>query len=136
MDQLALAAGTAIVSAMATQSWDQVRTAIVGLWRKAHHGRAEADAIERELDETRAQVLATRGEAGKQSALAGVWQLRLQGMLDARPHLAAEIERLLGECLVPALPPSEQSRIRDIMIKAKGHSRQYIAGGDMHISES
>jgi hypothetical protein len=43
MDRIVLAAGTALVGAIASDTWQQVRGAIVGLWRRAHPRRQVDD---------------------------------------------------------------------------------------------
>ena len=55
MDPFVLAAGTALIGAMATDAWQQTRAAVVAWWRRAHPGRA--DTVGAELDTARAQVL-------------------------------------------------------------------------------
>lgn len=138
MDPIVLAAGTALVSAMATDAWQQARTAVVAWWRKVHP--AQADAVGAEMDAARAQVLAARdrGDEDTEQALAGTWRLHLQQLLDVSPTAGPELRRLLDEHLIPALPMGEQTRIRQIIInaQARDHARQNIAGRDLHITES
>jgi len=137
MDPLVLAAGTALTGAMATDAWQQARTAVVAWWRKAHPGRA--DTVGAALDTTRAQVLAARerGDEDTEQALAGTWRLRLQ-LLDQDPAAGPGLQRLLEEHLTPALPAAEQARVQQIIIKARAgdQARQYIAGHDQHITGS
>lgn len=138
MDPIVLAAGTALVSAMATDAWQQVRAAVVAWWRKVHPARA--DAVGAELDDTHAQVLAARdrGDEDTEQALTGIWRLHLQQLLDMNPAAGPALQRLLDEHLTPALPMGEQDRIGQIIInaQARDHARQNIAGRDMHITES
>jgi hypothetical protein len=138
MDPLVLAAGTALIGAMATDAWQQTRTAVVAWWRKLHPGRA--DAVGAELDTARAQVLAARerGDEDTEQALAGTWRLRLQQLLDQDPAAAPGLQRLLEEHLTPALPAAEQTLVQQIIIKAQARdqARQYIAGRDQHITGS
>ena len=65
MDPIVLAFGTALVGAIATSTWQQVREAVTGLWRRVHP-RQKADDIGTELDELREQVLLARrdGDTG------------------------------------------------------------------------
>ena len=122
MDPIVLAFGTALVGAIATSTWQQVREAVTGLWRRVH-SRQEADDIGTELDELREQVLLARrdGDTGTQNALEGAWQLRLQQLLRADPALAAELRRVLEEVLAPALTPAEQTRIGTIIMTGSSH---------------
>ncbi|MFD1541566.1 hypothetical protein [Nonomuraea guangzhouensis] len=135
MDPIVLAAATALVGAMATDAWQQTRTAVMAWWRKVHPERAET--VQAELEATQSQMLAARerGDIQTEEALAGVWRLRLQQMLDEDPAIGPELQRLLDEHLTPALSSSELSRMRQI-ITAHAHdqSRQFIAGRDQRIT--
>ncbi|MER7368269.1 hypothetical protein ACI2LC_07630 [Nonomuraea wenchangensis] len=137
MDPIVLAAGTALVTAMATDAWQSARDGAVALWRRARPEQAEV--VEAELTEVREQVLQARGEgdADTEQALAGSWQVRLQQLLRADPSLAVELRRVLDEVLTPALEPADQERIGSLVMKAtaSGHGRVYQAGRDQTIHE-
>lgn len=137
MDPIALAAGTALVTAMATDAWEQARNGMVMFWRRVRP--EQADAVEQELADVRAQVLAARrdGDGDTERALTGSWQTRLQHLLRADPDLAAELRRVLDEALTPALSAGERTQIGSILMKAKatGQGRVYQAGRDLHITE-
>ncbi|MFI6737750.1 hypothetical protein ACIBI9_32925 [Nonomuraea sp. NPDC050451] len=137
MDPIVLAAGTALVTAMATDAWQSARDGAVALWRKVRP--EQADAVEAELVEVRDQVLEARrdGDTDTEQALAGSWQVRLQQLLRADPSLAGELRRVLEEDLTPVLSRDESTRIGSIVMKAtaSGHGRVYQAGGDQHITE-
>ena len=122
MDPIVLAFGTALVGAIATSTWQQVREAVTGLWRRVH-SRQEADDIGTELDDLREQVLLARrdGDTGTERALEGAWQLRLQQLLRADPALAAELQRVLDQVLTPALTPAEQARVGTIIMTGSSH---------------
>ncbi|MGW2563838.1 hypothetical protein ACWCXB_32350 [Streptomyces sp. NPDC001514] len=138
MDPIVLAAGTALIGAMATDGWLQARTAMVALWRRVRPD--QADAVGSELESVRTQVVAAVDRADEDTvrALAGVWHLRLQQLLGECPGLVAELQRLLEEHLVPALPPDEQSRARSVLLKAEAHdnARVFMAARDQHITGS
>ncbi|MEV0999306.1 hypothetical protein [Nonomuraea sp. NPDC050202] len=135
MDRIVVAAGKALVSAMATDGWQAARDSAVSLWRRARP--AEAEAVGAELEIVRGQVLEARadGDEDTERALAGPWQLRLQALLREDPAMAVEIQRVLDEVLRPA--PAGQARVGSIVMEAKagGQSRIYQAGQDMHINE-
>ncbi|MFI7108349.1 hypothetical protein ACIBK9_18745 [Nonomuraea sp. NPDC050227] len=137
MDPIVLAAGTALVTAMATDAWQSARDGAVTLWRKVRPEQAEV--VEAELVEVREQVLEARrqGDADTEQALAGAWQVRLQQLLRADPSLAGELQRVLDEVLDPALAPADKERIGSLVMKAKadGHGRVYQAGRDQTIHE-
>ena len=122
MDPIVLAFGPALVGAIATDTWQQVREAVTGLWRRAHP-RQKADGIGAELDELREQVLLARrsGDADTERALEGAWQVRLQQLLRADPALAAELRRVLDQVLTPALTPAEQTRVGTIIMTGSSH---------------
>ncbi|MER6505441.1 hypothetical protein ABT158_01445 [Nonomuraea sp. NPDC001636] len=137
MDPIVLAAATALVGAMATDAWQQTRTAVVAWWCKVRSDQAET--VQAELEATQIQVLAARErvDPDTEQALAGIWQLRLQQILDEDPTAGPQLQRLLDEHLTPSLLSGEQSRIQQI-INAHAHdqSRQFIAGRDQHITGS
>ena len=122
MDPIVAAFGTALVGAIATDAWQQVREAVIGLWRQVHLGR-EDDSIGAELDELREQVLAARrdGDADAERALKGAWQVRLQRLLRADPALAAELQRVLDQVLTPALTPAGQAPVGTITMTGSSH---------------
>ncbi|GAB7106527.1 hypothetical protein JCM4814A_48410 [Streptomyces phaeofaciens JCM 4814] len=135
LDQLVAAAGAALVAAMATDTWERSRGAVVSLWQRAHPERAET--IEAELAEVRDEVLSARGTADEETeqALVADWQRRLRRLVRDDPRLADELRRVLDEALIPALPPAAQDRVAQISIKAttSGHGRTTILGqGTQH----
>jgi hypothetical protein len=136
MDPIVLAAGTALVSAMAADSWQQVRTATTALWHRFHP--EQADEIAAELETLHASVLNAREQQDHdtEGAITGVWRLRLQQLLVDEPSAVGELRRLLEEHLAPALPPDEQRGVQSIVMKAEArdHARVYMAGRDQHIT--
>lgn len=122
MDPIVTAFGTALVGAIATDAWQQVREAVTGLWRRVHP-RREDGGIGADLDELREQVLAARrdSDAGTERALEGAWQLRLQQLLRADPALAGELQRMLDQVLTPALTPAEQARVATVIMTGSAH---------------
>lgn len=137
MDPIALAAGTALVGAMATDAWQSARTGMTTLWRRVRP--EQADTVEEELAETRAQVLAARadGESETEQTLAADWQLRLQALLRADPAIAAELRHLLDTRLTPPLTADERTAVGSLVMRAEasGGGRVYQAGRDQHITE-
>lgn len=136
MDPIALAAATALLGAMATDAWQQSRTAVVAWWHKNHLERARD--ISRELDSTYSQAMAAghSGDEDVRQALTDAWRLRFQQLIDADPSVRQELRRLLDEHLAPALPPAEQTQVRQVIhLHAQDQARQYVAGRDQHIIE-
>lgn len=134
MDPLVLAAATAVVGAMATDGWQQGRTAVVALWRRARP--ADAPAVEGELEAVREEVLAAResGDRAAEDGLVADWERRLRRLLAADPRIGAELRRLVDEELGPLLPEDERDRARTITqnATASGNGRIYQAGRDLH----
>lgn len=60
MDPIVLSAGTALVGAIATDTWERARAAVVALWRRARPD--QADVIDEELAESRRLLLTAREE--------------------------------------------------------------------------
>jgi hypothetical protein len=134
MDPLILAAGTALVTAMATDGWKKARSSAVALWRRVHPDRVPA--IEAELEEVRGEVLAARadGDPDTEKALAADWQRRLKRLLADEPGLAAELRRVLDEEWTPLLEPAERTQIHSVVQHANATGRSTItqAGRDIN----
>ncbi|MFD4231363.1 hypothetical protein [Streptomyces sp. NPDC058545] len=135
MDPIVLAAGTTLVSAMATDGWQQARDAVAAWWQRIRPARA--DSIGSELDALRTQIVAARDNVDENTerALAGIWQLRLQQLLQDEPALAAELQQLFDH-LAPTLSPDEQAQMKAVVMKAEARdsARVYMAGRDQHIT--
>jgi hypothetical protein len=116
MDPMVQAAGTALVQAIATDAWQQIKVAVTGLWRRVRPGHA--GQVAGDLDELREQVLQARadGDRGTEQALEGAWQLRLQELLRADPALAADLQQVLDQVLTPALSEAGQAQIGTILM--------------------
>jgi hypothetical protein len=121
MDPIVQAAGTALVQAIASDAWQQVKRAITGLWHRAHPGCAVE--VGGDMDELRRQVLQARadGDVGTERALEGAWQVRLQELLRADPMLAGDLQQVLDQVLTPALPAAGQARIGTILMTGTSH---------------
>lgn len=121
MDPVVMAAGTGIVEAIAGDTWQQVREAVAGLWRRVRSH--DVDGVETELDDLRAQVLRARhdGDAATEKALEGLWQVKLSQLLSANPAVAADLRRVLDQVLTPALSTGGQARIGAILMTGTSH---------------
>ncbi|GIG88758.1 hypothetical protein [Plantactinospora endophytica] len=133
MDPVVAAFGSALVAAMATDTWQWARTAVAELWRRRNSG---AEAIDGELVTLRQRILDAR-EADRtdgERALAAVWQGRLQELLFDDPTLAAELQRILNETLLPMLAPADRARIGQITMSGESRDNstfnQFV--GDQH----
>lgn len=122
MDPVVAAFGTALVGAIATDTWEQVRDALTALWHRAR-ARSDAGEIGAELDDLREQVLHARrdGDTTIETALEGAWQLKVLDLLRTDPALADELGRAMDEVLTPALTQTEQTRIGNILMTGSSH---------------
>ncbi|MFD9069111.1 hypothetical protein [Streptomyces lasiicapitis] len=137
MDPIAVAAGTALISAMATDAWQQARMRVVEWWRTVRPD--EAESIDGELADAHTQVLVAREEddEDREQDLVTDWQMRLQLLLRADPALAEQLRVLLDDHLIPVLSAQEQHVVTSQVMKAtaSGHGRVYQAGRDQTITE-
>ncbi|WP_420036563.1 hypothetical protein ACN2WE_33970 [Streptomyces sp. cg28] len=135
MDPLVLAAGSALVSAMAADGWQRARDGMAEWWR-----RLRRESIESDLDTLHFYVTTARqnDDADTERALASVWHLRLQQLVDADPAMAAELQSLLDNHLIPVLPSQDLVEPGSVVmnVEARDSARTYMAGRDQHITES
>jgi hypothetical protein len=128
-------AATTVVQLLATAAWEQARSAVVGLWRRAHPERAET--VQAELEDSRAELLAARqaGDEQVEQALVGEWQGRLRRLMVADPQLADDLCRVVAE-LRSALAGVDPQQVATITMQATafGSSRVSQAGRDLHIT--
>ncbi|MEV5980966.1 hypothetical protein [Streptomyces sp. NPDC052114] len=133
MDPVTVAAGTALVGAMATDAWAHLRDAMVALWRRPHP--EQADSIALRLDELRGQVVDARGrgDADIETALVAIWRMRLHELVGEDPALAAELRYLLDHQLLPASRAAEAGRAASVEQRARVSGGVSIqAGRDVH----
>ncbi|MFC4010130.1 hypothetical protein ACFOY2_23075 [Nonomuraea purpurea] len=128
MDPFMVAAGSAVVGAMASEGWNDARTAIAALWRKAHPERVPA--IEADLEEVRAEVLAARKAEDRQTEeeLAVEWRRRLGRLIAADPKAAEELRRI-----VDGLTPPTGGAPTVMIANASGRARLFQSGGDINV---
>lgn len=126
-------AATTLVKLLAKDGWEQVKAAVVGLWRRAHPDRVAI--VEAELTETRDEMVAAQqaGDEQTERDLVSEWQGRLRRLVSARPELAEDLELLVDE-LRATMPEHHVARQR-IQGDASGHGRVYQAGRDLHITD-
>ncbi|WDG28731.1 hypothetical protein N7925_10430 [Streptomyces sp. CA-278952] len=137
MDPLTLAAGSALVAAMATDSWQHCRDTVADWWRQRHANRT--DGLDAALDHLRTQVLATgqEGDQPGEDALTVAWGERFQRLLDSDPHMASEIRELIDR-LTPAASSANDRDTPVVTMKAdaRDNARIFMAGRDQHITGS
>ncbi len=134
MDLLVLTVASAVVTAMATDGWQQAKEAVVRLWQRSRP--SHVPAIEADLDETHAEVVAARaaGDQATEEGLVADWQRKLRRLLDVDPALGIELRRVLNEELAPLLPTGERVRlanIQNITASAPGATAQGAMFGNV-----
>ncbi|MGR3875652.1 hypothetical protein ACUXZZ_44745 [Streptomyces graminifolii] len=135
MDEVAMAAASALVGAMATDTWRQARDGLVALWRRVRPERAEA--ISGELEVLHAQVLDAADEEDPSEMLQGLettWRARLRALVRHDPGAAEELRRILDEQLAPALEPAERERVYRVIQNTivHGGTGTTVTGHDYH----
>ncbi|MDT3438823.1 MULTISPECIES: hypothetical protein [unclassified Pseudofrankia] len=122
---LAATAATTLVASLATDGWERAKSAMGSLWRRVHPDRA--DAVEADLVDIRAEVLAAReaGDERTEQVLAEEWRSRLRRLLASDPQLANELRQIVAE-LTPKLPEMDQARIGQISMTATASDHSHI----------
>ncbi|MFE1766131.1 hypothetical protein ACFW81_18200 [Streptomyces angustmyceticus] len=126
------AAGTTLVTLMATDAWQHTRDGLTRLWQRLQPDRAHI--VSDELDASREEVLRAHSAADQEmlSELRLQWQGYLRRLLLAQPEAVEELRRLLDEAGPEAAVHA--SRITQHGT-ASGRARVYQAGRDVHINE-
>ncbi|APU12721.1 MULTISPECIES: hypothetical protein [Actinoalloteichus] len=136
---VAAAAGTAIVDAVAADSWRQAVDEVTNWWRRFRP--SDVQTIEAELVEVRDEILAAPQNdsdgAATMAELAVEWKRKLARLIRDDPTVEAELRLLLDERLQPLVPTGRRQRIGQVTMTATSHdhSRVYQSAGDMTINE-
>jgi hypothetical protein len=109
LEALAAAGGTVLVGAMVTSAWQTVSKGVSGLFARTDAGR-RAD-VQAELGDHLAMVERAADRDGARTKLAGVWQLKLAGLLQDHPEVAADLTALITE-VHGELPPQQQKWVQ------------------------
>lgn len=136
MDDLALAAASALMTAMATDAWSEVHAGAVGLWRRVYPERVSA--VESELLEARNELAASRqaGDGEVEKELTTEWRRKFQRLTQAHPELVPEL-RELEEAWTRLVPAAERERYGSVIEQtavATGRGTVYQAGRDIRQS--
>lgn len=124
-------AANTIVEAMTTAAWGQAKSAVGALWRRAHPDRA--DAVEDELAEVRAELLAAGEDDGPRADLVGEWRSRLGRLVAADPGLAEDLRHLV-ERVRSELDRDTAAGHVEMHAEVSDHGQVFQAGGDQHIT--
>ena len=90
-----MAGAVAVVTAMATGTWEATRAKVVEIFRRG--GRAQQEAIETQLDGDTALVAQRVDREGARLAVVGSWGLRLDTLLREHPDAATELQALIND---------------------------------------
>lgn len=127
-------AATTLVRLLATDGWERAKTALGSLWRRAHPD--QPDAIDTDLADSRAAVLAARDSGNEQAErdLESEWRGRLRYLVAADPALIAGLSELVQD-LRAALSAVEHAQGGHIEMHAhaSGHAQVFQAGRDQNI---
>ncbi|MGN5378719.1 hypothetical protein ACQ4WX_18810 [Streptomyces lasalocidi] len=128
---LANAGGTAVVSAMATDGWQTLRSGVVDLWRRFRPDTAAE--LERDLDTARSALLTTADNEVEpvRQVLQSTWQGRMLTLFLEHQAAAVEFEALLSKF---AEAGSTRPNIT-FNAEARDRGRVYQANGNQFISE-
>ena len=119
MNGLTLMAGAAVVGALATNRWQEVRSAVTGRLR-AGNAWGDHSTLDQFVIDTRHRVDAARqiGDKVTEQRLVDDWARRLQAVLMTDPGLDAELRGVVFNVLLPVLPRREQVRVIQMEITA------------------
>jgi hypothetical protein len=131
MAALAAAASTALVGAMATDTWQAARD---GLLRVIGRGREdEPDRLAAQLDEEAALVSAADDSASARQSLLPAWRLRLEQFLRTHPEAVDDLHELTRR-LTAALPQTQQNWVQHVT--ARDNAQAFgVQGGNVIIHQ-
>ncbi len=135
MDPIVMSAATALVGAMTTDAWEQVRTAFTGWWRRIRPQQADRVAGQLEDSRDRAMTAHREQDTDAESELVSVWADRLTELLGENRSLAEDLRRLMERDIAPHVHHDTGIRTgtQELHAEASGHGRVYQAGRDQHI---
>jgi hypothetical protein len=122
---LASTAGATLVALMTTDAWKRAKGAVIDVWRR--HRPGAVTNLEADLDEVRAEVLATKNHPAEDAAVAS-WENRIAMHMLKLSQTPASLSSLVGE--LNSILLSEQSRTPGIYIdvSTSGSGRTNVLG--------
>lgn len=99
LTMLATSGATTVVTLMASDAWNVMRSRIVGLLRRDSATRGDVDGVEIGVDSERREVMAARDGGGSTviADLEAVWRVRLRRVLREDPSAADVLRELMAE---------------------------------------
>lgn len=139
MDEIAMAAGTALAAAATTESWSMVKAAVVNWWRRFHPD--EAVRVETDLERLRTEVIdaRTHTDTDAEQAITSEWRLRLQRLINTDPRVRDDLRQLLEEQIYRALNEEDRQRAQSLIQRTTvvgDNNHTIVAGGDVHGTSS
>ena len=133
MDPLTIAAASALVKVLSSDSWQVAKSAVVRLWRREDPERQSA--VSQEVDATRRSVLAARAtnDETAEQRLAAQWHRQLSGLAGRSPEASAELQDFLDQEIRPLLPDQDQEHVITVQQQIHAGRDAYVAGRDMNI---
>jgi hypothetical protein len=126
--ELVVAGGSAVVGAMATESWAVVRERVVRLFR--HRGEEELADVEAQLDVDAALMTRSPDVEDARQSLVRSWKRKFARLLDERPEVAAELNALVEQIGVQG-----ESRIQTNIARDNGRVFASL-GGNVIVHEA
>jgi hypothetical protein len=122
---LASTGGTALVTAMVTDSWEDVKGRFARVLGRGHTARIEAAGVQ--LDQSRAALVGLSGSDLERACATQeiVWRTRLSDLLDQNPSVETELRDLLAE--IRSQVPWPSTRVEQHMA-AFDQAQQAIQG--------
>lgn len=116
MEKFTLMAGAAVVRALATSRWQDVRSAMTRELRS----QDSQDWMDRLVAETRDRVDPARNTGDKEAEqrLVADWTWHLQTLVSTEPGIRHGLRRVVFDVLLPMLPRHEQEWVVRIQITA------------------
>jgi 1,6-anhydro-N-acetylmuramate kinase len=127
---LAIAGGSTLVNAIATDAWKAARGGIARLFSRSGERRAAlvSEWLDKDAEAVEAADEPTRDQLRQQ--LAATWQTRLADLLAEFPEAAEELKALTAE-VRQALPEPQQQYIQNITASAQGATAQGVMFGNI-----
>lgn len=122
---LAASAGSTLVRALTTESYEAVKKAVLGLWRR--HAPAHAEVIEESLENTHAELASATADQAARVAqeMDAEWLVHFRTLLRSHPDAADDVQQVVDD-LAPLIAGGSQSA-RDITQTA------HVQGGGISI---
>jgi hypothetical protein len=126
LTSIAVAGGSALVSAAATDAWESARSGMAHLFGRG--GQRRRDAAERWADQTATAIeQAPESDlAATRERLALAWQQRLADLIEEYPEFGEDL-RSWVQHMQALLPAAEQTWVNTFV--ARDHATQYNAPG-------